>query len=91
MYFSFNEAQPISWKLLKGLGCCPEEKRSFSHQGPLMHCLRSMNLSNSYFGKLRISPTLQNGRASALSLACQFPLSGFLRNISSKHLQNYVK
>ena len=42
--FSIIDAQPISMKLLKGLGCAQKEKRSFSHQGPLMPCLLSMNL-----------------------------------------------
>lgn len=47
------------------------------HQGPLMPSLHSMNLPNSYFGKLRISPVLQNGRASTLSLVCPFLCAGF--------------
>ena len=48
---------------------------------PIMH---SMNLPNSYFGKLRISPTLQNLRASTLRIVCPFSVCGFL------HGQRYI-
>ena len=53
-----------------------ESSKAKMHQGPLMPSLPSMNLPNSYFGKLRISPTLRNGQASTLSLACPFLCAG---------------
>ena len=49
-----------------------ESSKAKMHQGPLMPSLPSMNLPNSYFGKLRISPIQETDRQDAERMPVRF-------------------
>ena len=62
--------QPISLKLLKGLGCFPARKSEISHVGTTAHCLLSMFHLKISFAKTSIPLKKGNRQESDMRISC---------------------